>query len=161
VFERFTDRSRYAMALANAYAHRTGYLTIQPRHILMGLLTENAGVGVHALRKLNCSLTAMAETLGAKIEEKPATGVSKLPPAPMSKWIIGHTISEARAFGHNYCGTEHMILALARCAAPDVEAVFSRAGVTYSMLRQAVWEMLEGQGDVAAPPEPLPPPGDG
>lgn len=158
MFERFTDRSRKAMALANAHAHRTGCLTIQPRHMLMGLLTENGGVGVHALRELKCSTSAIAETFGLTIGEQPATGVSKLPQDPISKWVIMQAINEARALGHNYVGTEHMTFALARCGAPDVEVAFSKAGVTYAMVRQVVWEMLQGQGDLPAAPESEDPP---
>jgi ATP-dependent Clp protease ATP-binding subunit ClpC len=115
MFERFTDRSRRVMAMANQEAIRLKHQYIDTPHILLALVKEGRGVGVAVLRNLGVH----PETDRAEIEKVVESGPAlvpqgKLPQTPPAKSVIMHAIEEARNLNHNYVGTEHLMLGLLR-----------------------------------------------
>src|SRR6266487_592962 len=115
MFERFTDRARKVMALANQEAQRFNHEYIGTEHILLGLVKEGSGVGANILKNLGVDLpTARREV--DKLVKRGSEPLSKgkIPQTPRSKKIIEYAIEEARNLGHTFVGTEHLLLGLLR-----------------------------------------------
>lgn len=116
MFERFTDRARKVMALANQEAQRLNHKDIGSGHILLGLAKEGSGVATTVLKLLGVDLLKLRSELQKKIKPGPDVVITrgKLPQTPAAKKVIEYTIKEARRLGHNYVGTEHILLGLLR-----------------------------------------------
>lgn len=115
MYERFTDRARKVMALANQEAQRLNHKEIGSGDILLGLVKEGSGVGSTALKNLKVDLLKLRSEIEKRI--KPSTDVmtmGKLLQTPAAKKVIEYTIEEARSLNHNYVGTEHVLLGLLR-----------------------------------------------
>ena len=115
MFERFTDRARKVMALANQEAQQLNHEYIGTEHILLGLIKEGSGVAANALKGLKVDLQkarAEVEKLIRSGRDKVAAG--KLPQTPRAKKVVEYAILEARNLNHNYVGTEHLLLGLVR-----------------------------------------------
>ena len=113
MFERFTDRARKVMALANQEAQSLNHDYIGTEHILLGLVKEGSGIGAKVLKNLGADLRKVRREV-KKIVPVGADMVTmgKLPQTPRGKRVIEFAIHEARNLGHNYVGTEHMLLGL-------------------------------------------------
>lgn len=123
MFERFTDRARKVMALANQEAQRFNHEYIGTEHMLLGLIKEGSGVGAGALKHLDIDLRKVRLEVEKLVKTGPdMVAMGKLPYTPRSKKAIEHAIEEARNLNHNYVGTEHLLLGLCR----DVENVAAR-----------------------------------
>ena len=115
MFERFTDRARKVMALANQEAQRFNHEYIGTEHILLGLVKEGSGVGANVLKNLDVDLRKVRLEVEKLVKSGPETvTMGKLPQTPRAKKVIEYGIEEARNLNHNYVGTEHLLLGLLR-----------------------------------------------
>ena len=121
MFERFTDRARKIMALANQEAQRLNNDHIDTEHILFGFIKEGTGVGMHVLKSLNVDIKKLRTETDAYLKKSPVNidnGVLRLKPetnpsqTPDAKKVIENAINEARALNHKYVGSEHILLGL-------------------------------------------------
>jgi ATP-dependent Clp protease ATP-binding subunit ClpA len=115
MYERFTDRARKVMQLANQEAQRFNHEYIGTEHILLGLIKEGAGVAANVLKNLDIDLRKIRLEVEKIIQSGPEmVTIGKLPQTPMAKKVIEYAIEEARSLNHNYIGTEHLLLGLLR-----------------------------------------------
>ena len=115
MFERFTDRARKVMALANQEAQRFNHEYIGTEHILLGLVKEGSGVGANVLKNLDVDLRKVRLEVEKLVKSGPEmVTMGKLPQTPRAKKVIEYAIEEARSLNHNYVGTEHLLLGLLR-----------------------------------------------
>jgi ATP-dependent Clp protease ATP-binding subunit ClpC len=115
MFERFTDRARKVMALANQEAQRFNHEYIGTEHILLGLVKEGSGVGANVLKNLEVDLRKVRLEVEKLVKSGPdMVTMGKLPQTPRAKKVIEYAIEEARNLNHNYVGTEHLLLGLLR-----------------------------------------------
>src|SRR3954464_2179695 len=115
MFERFTDRARKVMALANQEAQRFNHEYIGTEHILLGLVKEGSGVGANVLKNLDVDLCKVRLEVEKLVKSGPdMVTMGKLPQKPRAKKVIEYAIEEARNLNHNYVGTEHLLLGLLR-----------------------------------------------
>lgn len=155
MFERFTDRARRTMALANRHAQRLNHTHIDAPHMLLGLLEEGSGVAMSALRSLNLDIRQAIRAAEAAAGPPGPTVVTlgKLPQTVPAKRIIEQAIEVARSLGHTYVGTEHICLAMLRDPAGVGVQVLGQQGVTFEGLRDEVVRQL----GPSPTPESLPP----
>ena len=144
MFERFTDRARRVLVLAQEEAHLLNHNFIGTEHILLGLIHEGEGVAAKALESLGISLEAVRE----KVEELigPAAGAAQGSPpfTPRAKKVLELSLREALQLGHNYIGTEHMLLGLVREGEGVAAQVLISLGADLSRVRQQVIQILSG-----------------
>jgi ATP-dependent Clp protease ATP-binding subunit ClpC len=115
MFERFTDRARKVMALANQEAQRFNHEYIGTEHVLLGLVKEGSGVGANVLKNLDVDLRKVRLEVEKLVKSGPdMVTMGKLPQTPRAKKVIEYAIEEARNLNHNYVGTEHLLLGLLR-----------------------------------------------
>jgi ATP-dependent Clp protease ATP-binding subunit ClpA len=115
MYERFTDRARKVLQLANQEAQRLNHEYIGTEHVLMGLLKEGSGVAANVLKNLDISLYKAEELIKRIVQPGPdEVTMGKLPQTPRCKKVIEYAIEEARTMGLNYLGTEHLLLGLLR-----------------------------------------------
>src|ERR687895_558118 len=116
MYERFTDRARKVMQLANQEAQRFNHEYIRTEHILLGLIKEGSGVAANVLKNLDIDLNRARRqvemTIPYAASAEPVSG--RLPQTPRTKKVIEFAIEEARRLNHNYVGTEHLLLGLLR-----------------------------------------------
>ncbi|MEA3077920.1 MAG: ATP-dependent Clp protease ATP-binding subunit ClpC, partial [Actinomycetota bacterium] len=146
MFERFTDRARRVLVLAQEEARLLNHNFLGTEHILLGLIHEGEGVAAKALESLGISLEAVRE----KVEETigPAgTAASGAPPfTPRAKKVLELSLREALQLGHNYIGTEHLLLGLIREGEGVAAQVLVSLGADLSRVRQQVIQLLSGYG---------------
>ena len=115
VYERFTDRTRRVLQFANQEAKEFGHEHIGPEHILLGLVKEGSGVAAHVLKEFGVDLRRIRIEVERQLGFRPDVVLTgKLPQTQRSKKAIEFAIEEARNLGHNYVGTEHVLLGLLR-----------------------------------------------
>jgi ATP-dependent Clp protease ATP-binding subunit ClpC len=115
VFERFTDRGRRVLVLAQEEARLLNHSFIGTEHILLGLIHEGEGLAAKALESLGISLEAVRERVEETIGPAGAAPTGDAPPfTPRAKKVLELSLREALQLGHNYIGTEHILLALVR-----------------------------------------------
>src|SRR3974390_2798308 len=115
MYERFTDRARKVMQLANQEAQRFNHEYIGTEHILLGLIKEGSGVAANVLKNLDLDLQRIRHEIEKIVHSGPdMVTVAKLPQTPRAKKVIEFAIEEARELNHNYVGTEHLLLGLFR-----------------------------------------------
>src|SRR6266487_936341 len=115
MYERFTDRARKVMQLANQEAQRFNHEYIGTEHILLGLVKEGSGVAANVLKNLDIDLRKIRLEIEKIVQSGPdMVTMGKLPQTPRAKKVIEYSIEEARNLNHNYVGTEHLLLGLLR-----------------------------------------------
>src|SRR2546426_10584404 len=108
MYERFTDRARKVMQLANQEAQRFNHEYIGTEHILLGLVKENSGVAANVLKNLDINLRKVRLEVEKIVQAGPdIVTVGNIPQTPRAKKVIEYSIAEARRLKHNYVGTEH------------------------------------------------------
>lgn len=113
MYERFTDRARKVMQLANQEAQRFNHEYIGTEHILLGLVKEGSGVAANVLKNLDLDLRKIRLEVEKKVQSGPDMVImGKLPQTPRAKKVIEYSIQEARNLSHQYVGTEHLLLGL-------------------------------------------------
>ena len=141
MFERFTDRARRSMVLAQAEARRLRHNFIGTEHLLLGLLAEEDGLAAKALNSVGVTLEATRQTVAEMVG--PATETVASPPfTPRSKKVLEEALREALQLGQNYIGTEHILLGLLRQGDGVGAQAIGQLGVELSQVRRAVIEML-------------------
>ena len=138
LFERFTDRARRVVVLAQEEARLLNHNYIGTEHILLGLIHEGEGVAAKALESLGISL----EAVRAQVEEIIGHGGSApsghIPFTPRAKKVLELSLREALQLGHNYIGTEHILLGLIREGEGVAAQVLVKLGADLSRVRQQV-----------------------
>src|SRR5258706_16063583 len=144
MYERFTDRARKVMQLANQEAQRFNHEYIGTEHILLGLVKEGSGVAANVLKNLDIDL----RKIRLEVEKIVQTGSSetvalgKLPHTPRAKKVIEYSIEEARNLNHNYVGTEHLLLGLLREQEGVAAQVLMNLGLKLDDVREEVLNLL-------------------
>ncbi len=143
MFERFTDRARKVMALANQEAQRFNHEYIGTEHILLGLVKEGSGVGATVLKNLDVDIKKLRLEVEKLVKSGPdMVTMGKLPQTPRAKKVIEYAIEEARALNHNYVGTEHILLGLLRETEGIAAQVLMNLGLKLEDVRQEVLNLL-------------------
>jgi ATP-dependent Clp protease ATP-binding subunit ClpC len=151
MFERFTDRARKVMALANQEAQRFNHEYIGTEHILLGLVKEGSGVGATVLKNLDVDIKKLRLEVEKLVKSGPdMVTMGKLPHTPRAKKVIEYAIEEARSLNHNYVGTEHLLLGLLRETEGIAAQVMMNLGLRLEDVRQEVLNLLGAGVD----PEP-------
>ncbi|HUS93136.1 MAG TPA: ATP-dependent Clp protease ATP-binding subunit [Phycisphaerae bacterium] len=161
MFERFTERARKVMALANQEAQRFNHEYIGTEHILLGLVKEGSGVGANVLKNLGVDLHRVRMEVEKLVKPGPdMVTMGKLPQTPRAKKVIEYSIEEARNLSHNYVGTEHILLGLLREHEGVAAQVLMNLGLKLEEVREEVLNLL-GHGVEAEEAGPAGSPGEG
>ena len=143
MFERFTDRARKVMALANQEAQRFNHEYIGTEHILLGLVKEGSGVGANVLKNLEVDLRKVRLEVEKLVKSGPdMVTMGKLPQTPRAKKVIEYAIEEARTLSHNYVGTEHLLLGLLREHEGVAAQVLMNLNLKLEEVREEVLNLL-------------------
>jgi len=150
MYERFTDRARKVMQLANQEAQRFNHEYIGTEHVLLGLVKEGSGVAANVLKNLEVDLRKIRIEVEKIVQTGPdMVTMGKLPQTPRAKKVIEYAMEEARQLNHNYVGTEHLLLGLLK----EQEGVAAQVLMNLSMkledVREEVLNLL-GHGLEAA-----------
>jgi ATP-dependent Clp protease ATP-binding subunit ClpC len=144
VFERFTDRARRVVVLAQEEARLLNHNYIGTEHILLGLIHEGEGVAAKALESLGISLEAVRAQVEEIIGHGGSTPSGHIPFTPRAKKVLELSLREALQLGHNYIGTEHILLGLIREGEGVAAQVLVKLGADLSRVRQQVIQLLSG-----------------
>src|ERR671911_147289 len=146
MFERFTDRARRVLVLAQEEARLLNHNFIGTEHILLGLIHEGEGVAAKALESLGISLEAVREKVEETIGPAGSSTTGSPPFTPRAKKVLELSLREALQLGHNYIGTEHMLLGLVREGEGVAAQVLQKLGADLNRVRQQVIQLLSGPG---------------
>jgi ATP-dependent Clp protease ATP-binding subunit ClpC len=152
MYERFTDRARKVMQLANQEAQRFNHEYIGTEHILLGLIKEGSGVAANVLKNLDVDLRKIRLEVEKLVQSGPdMVTMGKLPQTPRAKKVIEYSMEEARNLNHNYVGTEHILLGLLREQEGVAAQVLMNLGLKLEDVREEVLNLLghgvEGEGE--------------
>ncbi|RMF41166.1 MAG: ATP-dependent Clp protease ATP-binding subunit, partial [Planctomycetota bacterium] len=143
MYERFTDRARKVMQLANQEAQRFNHEYIGTEHILLGLVKEGSGVASNVLRNLDVDLRKIRLEVEKLVQSGPEmVTIGKLPHTPRAKKVIEYSMEEARQLNHNYVGTEHILLGLLREQEGVAAQVLMNLGLKLDEVREEVLNLL-------------------
>jgi ATP-dependent Clp protease ATP-binding subunit ClpC len=147
MFERFTDRARKVMQLANQEAQRLRHEYIGTEHILLGLVKEGSGVASNVLRNLDVDLRKIRMEVEKIVQSGPdMVLMGKMPQTPRAKKVIEYAIEESRKLNHNYVGTEHLLLGLIREEEGVAAQVLMNLGLRMEAIRNEVHKVLAQAG---------------
>src|SRR6187397_2953926 len=144
MFERFTDRARRVVVLAQEEARMLNHNYIGTEHILLGLIHEGEGVAAKALESLGISLDAVREQVQDIIGQGQQSPSGHIPFTPRAKKVLELSLREALQLGHNYIGTEHILLGLIREGEGVAAQVLVKLGADLNRVRQQVLQLLSG-----------------
>jgi ATP-dependent Clp protease ATP-binding subunit ClpC len=144
LFERFTDRARRVVVLAQEEARLLNHNYIGTEHILLGLIHEGEGVAAKALESLGISLEAVRSQVEEIIGQGGSSPSGHIPFTPRAKKVLELSLREALQLGHNYIGTEHILLGLIREGEGVAAQVLVKLGADLSRVRQQVIQLLSG-----------------
>jgi ATP-dependent Clp protease ATP-binding subunit ClpC len=149
VFERFTDRARRVVVLAQQEARNLDHNYIGTEHLLLGLVHEGEGIAALALAQLDISLERIRSDVEAIVGRgsKPQSG--HIPFTPRAKKVLELSLREALQLGHSYIGTEHILLGLVREGEGVAAQVLERLGADLDRVRETVVELLPGSSESA------------
>ncbi len=154
MFERFTDRARRVVVLAQEEARLLNHNYIGTEHILLGLIHEGEGVAAKALESLGISLEAVRQQVEEIIGQGGSSPSGHIPFTPRAKKVLELSLREALQLGHNYIGTEHILLGLIREGEGVAAQVLVKLGADLSRVRQQVIQLLSGYpGSTGQPPQ--------
>src|SRR6266850_809460 len=143
MYERFTDRARKVMQLANQEAQRFNHEYIGTEHVLLGLIKEGSGVAANVLKNLDIDLRKIRLEVEKIVKSGPdMVTMGKLPQTPRAKKVIEYAIEEARNLNHNYVGTEHLLLGLLREQEGVAAQVLMNLGLKLEDVREEVLNLL-------------------
>lgn len=144
MFERFTDRARRVVVLAQEEARMLNHNYIGTEHILLGLIHEGEGVAAKALESLGISLEAVRQQVEEIIGQGQQAPSGHIPFTPRAKKVLELSLREALQLGHNYIGTEHILLGLIREGEGVAAQVLMKLGADLPRVRQQVIHLLSG-----------------
>src|SRR5205807_2263607 len=145
MYERFTDRARKVMQLANQEAQRFNHEYIGTEHILLGLVKEGSGVAANVLKNLDIDLRKIRLEVEKIVQTGPGSEMvtmGKLPQTPRAKKVIEYSVEEAKNLNHNYVGTEHLLLGLLREQEGVAAQVLMNLGLKLEDVREEVLNLL-------------------
>ena len=159
MYQALTDRLRKAMQLANQAAQVFNHEYIGTEHLLLGILREGGGLGCVVLKNLGADLDCLAVETKKLMTRGPSDVLTmgKLPQTPQAKKAIEFAMEEARALGHNYVGTEHLLLRLIRAGEGIASQVLAASGIKLESARDEIKAIVLSAGgvDKAASPRVL------
>ncbi|TMR08094.1 AAA family ATPase, partial [Nonomuraea turkmeniaca] len=144
MFERFTDRARRVVVLAQEEARMLNHNYIGTEHILLGLIHEGEGVAAKALESLGISLEGVRQQVEEIIGQGQSAPSGHIPFTPRAKKVLELSLREALQLGHNYIGTEHILLGLIREGEGVAAQVLVKLGADLNRVRQQVIQLLHG-----------------
>src|ERR1700750_3295016 len=143
MYERFTDRARKVMQLANQEAQRFNHEDIGTENVLLGLIKEGSGVAANVLKNLDVDLRKIRLEVEKLVQSGPdMVTMGKLPQTPRAKKVIEYSMEEARNLNHNYVGTEHILLGLLREQEGVAAQVLMNLGLKLEEVREEVLNLL-------------------
>ncbi|MFM7738060.1 MAG: Clp protease N-terminal domain-containing protein, partial [Planctomycetota bacterium] len=143
MYERFTDRARKVMQLANQEAQRFNHEYIGTEHMLLGLVKEGTGVAANVLKNLDVDLRKIRLEVEKLVQSGPEMiTMGKLPQTPRAKKVIEYSMEEARNLNHNFVGTEHLLLGLLREHEGVAAQVLMNLGLKLEDVREEVLNLL-------------------
>ena len=145
MFERFTDRARRVVVLAQEEARLLNNDRIGTEHLLLGLIREGEGVAAKALNALGISMAAARQEVEAVIGRGQQPPSGHIPFSPRAKKVLELSLREGMQLGHNYIGTEHILLGLVREGDGVAAQVLVKLGANLNRVRQQVIRLLHGQ----------------
>jgi ATP-dependent Clp protease ATP-binding subunit ClpC len=146
LFERFTDRARRVVVLAQEEARSLNHNYIGTEHILLGLLNEGEGIAAKALESLGIGLDSVRDEVVKIIGPGQQAPTGHIPFTPRAKKVLELSLREALQLGHNYIGTEHILLGLIREGEGVAAQVLQQLGAELQKVRQSVIQLLSGPG---------------
>ena len=156
MFERFTDRARRVVVLAQEEARMLNHNYIGTEHILLGLIHEGEGVAAKALESLGISLDGVRTQVTEIIGEGQQAPSGHIPFTPRAKKVLELSLREALQLGHNYIGTEHILLGLIREGEGVAAQVLTKMGADLNKVRQQVIQLLSGYQGKEPSPQAVP-----
>src|SRR5690625_6311472 len=144
MFERFTDRARRVVVLAQEEARMLNHNYIGTEHILLGLIHEGEGVAAKSLESLGISLEGVRSQVEEIIGQSQQAPTWHIPFTPRAKKVLELSLREALQLGHNYIGTEHILLGLIREGEGVAAQVLVKLGADLTRVRQQVIQLLSG-----------------
>ncbi len=151
MFERFTDRARRVVVLAQDEARLLDHNHIGTEHLLLGLVHEGEGVAARALESLGISLEAVRQQVEEAVGRGEQAPGGRIPFTPRAQKVLELSRREALQLGHNYIGTEHILLGLIREGEGVAAQVLVRLGADLNRVRQQVVQVLHGLQDTDEP----------
>lgn len=151
MYERWTDRARQVLQLANELVRRNGHEYLGSGHLLWGLLAEGSGVAASVLKNFKLNLRAIQRSVASNFENgsRLRSDYEETPMTPRLKNVIGHAENERRLLHHNYVGTEHLLLGLIREQHGQAAQLLARYRLDLDAVRDEVQRVL---GDGITPP---------
>ncbi len=146
MFERFTDRSRRVLVYAQDEA-RDLRADIGTEHLLLGLIRESDGIAAKALGAAGVTYDSVREKIEGKVSADDSAKVGSPPFTPRAKKVLEFALREALQLGHNYIGTEHLLLGIVREAGGTATQILTEFGVELTGLHDKVLEMMSGQSE--------------
>jgi ATP-dependent Clp protease ATP-binding subunit ClpC len=149
LFDRFTDRARRVIPLAQEEARLLGHNYIGTEHLLLGLIHEGEGVAAKALEEFGISLEAVRVQVQETIGQGQTAPTGHIPFTPRAKKVLELSQREALQLGHDYVGTEHLLLGLLREGEGVAAQVLAGFGADHARVREQVLGLLTGEGERA------------
>jgi ATP-dependent Clp protease ATP-binding subunit ClpC len=147
-YDRFTDRARKVIAYARQEAQRFNHDYIGTEHILLGLIKEGSGVAANVMRNLDIDIKKIRLEVEKMVQSSPdVVTKGQLPLTPRAKKVMEFSLEEARALGHNYIGTEHILLGLLRESEGVAAHVLMNLGLKLDEVREEVLRLLGADGE--------------
>ncbi|ABO48729.1 ATPase AAA-2 domain protein [Desulforamulus reducens MI-1] len=146
MFQRFTQRAQKVLILAQEEARRLKYPYIGTEHILLGLIREGEGIAARALEQMNINADKVKTTVEQIVEIGNEAVSGEIPPTPRAKKVLELAVEESRSMGHNYVGTEHLLLGLVKEGEGVAAQVLVSLGADLGKVRQQVINMLGSGG---------------
>jgi ATP-dependent Clp protease ATP-binding subunit ClpC len=143
VFERFTDRARQVVVLAQDEARLLKHNYIGTEHLLLGLLREEEGIAADVLESLDISIVDVRAQIARIVGQGDEVTTGQIPFTPRAKKALQFS-SEALSFGHEYIGTEHILLGVTRVDEGVAAQILHESGVDPKRVREAVLRQLPG-----------------
>ena len=150
MFEKFTDRARRVVVLAQEEARLLNHSAIGTEHLLLGIVHEGQGVAAQTLQALDIRLAAVRNAIEREVPRGVSPSVGTLSFSPRAKTSLENALRESLQLGHNYIGTEHMLLGLIRTDDSRAARVLTDLGATFDRVRAQVLALL---ADRPVPPE--------
>jgi hypothetical protein len=144
VFERFTDRARRVVVLAQEEARMLEHHYIGTEHLLLGLINEGEGVAAQVLESLDISLDQTRAQIEEIVGRGDGVAAGHIPFTPRAKKVLELSLREALQLGHSYIGTEHLLLGMIREGEGVAAQALVHNGATLNQVRQRVIEVLSG-----------------
>jgi ATP-dependent Clp protease ATP-binding subunit ClpC len=149
MFERFTDRARRVVVLAQEEARRLNHNYIGTEHLLLGLIHEGQGVAAKALESMGISLEAARAQVKETVGQGLRAPTGHIPFTPRAKKVMELSLREALQLGHNYLGTEHLLLGLLSEGEGVGAQVLASLGADYARVREQIIQLLSGYAGYA------------